>query len=244
MLLGLDGSGKSSLLLEFAGRYNEPTSHMPSIGYYMETLDHRGFTINAFGLGGRGFHRAIWRHFTQNIEGVVVLVDASDTDRWPVGAKYSPAADGSSGLGCDLLDELWRAIDPNEFKNNTPYLFVANKQDAPNARSSSDLAALFSPLLARHGVSPAQWRAIEHGKGEGIKKIMEGMEWMKKYKTNPQQIETTNTSVDKATDDKPKPKESAEKRAIAAHDKDKTTAAKASPGTKKEKSTEEFCSIQ
>lgn len=81
LVLGLDYSGKSSLL--FQSNLGEVVTSIPTIGFNVETVSHKNIILQAWDVGGRSKIRPLLRHYYQNTEAVIFVVDSSDEERLP-----------------------------------------------------------------------------------------------------------------------------------------------------------------
>ena len=59
----------------------EVVTTIPTIGFNVETVDVHGLSMTVWDVGGRSGTRALWRHYYQNTQGLVYVLDANDTER-------------------------------------------------------------------------------------------------------------------------------------------------------------------
>merc|ERR1712099_194519 len=79
--------------------------------------------------GGQDKIRPLWRHYYQNTQGIIFVVDSNDRER----------IDDSSGFeGCGAKEELHRMLAEDELRD-AAVLVLANKQDLPNAMSVNEV---------------------------------------------------------------------------------------------------------
>lgn len=78
LVLGLYYSGKSSLL--FQANLGEVVTSIPTIGI---NVSHKNIILQAWDVGGRSKIRPLLRHYYQNTEAVIFVVDSSDEERLP-----------------------------------------------------------------------------------------------------------------------------------------------------------------
>ncbi|KAF5928200.1 hypothetical protein HPG69_018437 [Diceros bicornis minor] len=143
---GLDNAGKTTILKKFNGEDIDTIS--PTLGFNIKTLEHRGFKLNIWDVGGQKSLRSYWRNYFESTDGLIWVVDSADCQRMQdcqrelqsllveeVGGV--PGRAGGAGFrqnpGPDTLrthvDRLAGAT----------LLIFANKQDLPGALSSNTI---------------------------------------------------------------------------------------------------------
>ncbi|XP_050170147.1 ADP-ribosylation factor-like protein 2 isoform X2 [Myiozetetes cayanensis] len=76
LVLGLDNAGKTTLLKRLNGEDVGGTS--PTLGFNIKTLEHRGFQLHVWDVGGQSSLRSYWRNYFESTDGLVWVVDSSD----------------------------------------------------------------------------------------------------------------------------------------------------------------------
>jgi len=109
VMVGLDGAGKSTLLYKL--KLGEVTQTIPTIGFNCETVEFKNQKSMIWDIGGQDTLRPMWKHYYQNAEGVIFVIDSSDKRRM------------------DKVKIEISKILANEDLNGIPILFLANKQD-------------------------------------------------------------------------------------------------------------------
>ncbi|MBN3303512.1 ADP-ribosylation factor-like protein 11 [Amia ocellicauda] len=121
LLLGLDSSGKSTLLYKVKRDQTVETS--PTIGFNVEMLElENQVTLTMWDVGGQGQMRTNWRHYLEDCDILVFVVDGADASR---------------------LDEAKKALKQvlnDENMNKVPLLVLANKKDLPNSLTIQDIS--------------------------------------------------------------------------------------------------------
>uniref|UniRef100_A0A8C5Q8U9 ADP-ribosylation factor-like protein 14 n=1 Tax=Leptobrachium leishanense TaxID=445787 RepID=A0A8C5Q8U9_9ANUR len=121
LMLGLDAAGKTTVLYKL--KLNETVTTIPTIGFNVETVEPiRNVSFTVWDVGGQEKIRALWRHYFNNTDGLVFVVDSADWERFP-----------------DAKSELDAIFETDEMKG-VPFVVLANKQDLPGARKSMDVA--------------------------------------------------------------------------------------------------------
>jgi ADP-ribosylation factor protein 1 len=90
-------------------------------GFNVETLTYKSTSFTVWDVGGQDRIRPLWRHYFNNTQGIIFVVDSNDRDRI-VTAR----------------DELSRMLHEDEL-HDAVLLVWANKQDLPNAMSVGEI---------------------------------------------------------------------------------------------------------
>ena len=62
-------------------KLNESITTIPTIGFNCEkVIPCKGVTFTVWDVGGQGKIRRLWRHYYQNTDGLVYVVDSSDRE--------------------------------------------------------------------------------------------------------------------------------------------------------------------
>jgi small GTP-binding protein len=87
LCLGLDGAGKTQLLYRL--KLNEAVTTTPTIGFNVETVTAKGGAKPAtiWDVGGQDRIRPLWKHYTNDTDGLIYVVDASAPDRYEEALK-------------------------------------------------------------------------------------------------------------------------------------------------------------
>lgn len=122
LMLGLDGAGKTTILYKL--KLNETVASIPTIGFNVETVTPvKNISFTVWDVGGQDKIRPLWKHYFNNTQGMVYVVDSSDRSRFN-----------------ESRDELNWIVESDEM-HGVPVVVLANKQDLPQAASPADLAA-------------------------------------------------------------------------------------------------------
>ncbi|XP_044174720.1 ADP-ribosylation factor-like [Acropora millepora] len=126
-MVGLDAAGKTTILKKL--KLNETVSTIPTIGFNVETVSPcRGVTFTVWDVGGQEKLRPLWRHFFQNTQGLIFVVDSSDLERIS-----------------EARQELSNVLENPEMEG-VPVVVIGNKQDIPRALKTHDIAQKLSLL--------------------------------------------------------------------------------------------------
>ena len=135
LMVGLDAAGKTTIL--YTLKLGEIVTTIPTIGFNVETVEYKNISFTVWDVGGQDKIRPLWRHYYQNTQGVIFVVDSNDRDR--VG---------------EARDELHRMLNEDELREAMLLVF-ANKQDLPNAMNAAEI----TDKLGLHSLRQRNWCA-------------------------------------------------------------------------------------
>ena len=136
-------------------KLGEVVTTIPTIGFNVETVEYKNISFTVWDVGGQDKIRPLWRHYYQNTQGLIFVVDSNDRDR----------ADAAR-------DELHRMLGEDELRDSILLVF-ANKQDLPNAMSASEM----TERLGLHALKHRQWyiQACCATTGDSL---YDGLDWL------------------------------------------------------------------
>ena len=154
LMVGLDAAGKTTILYKL--KLGEVVTTIPTIGFNVEQVDYKNISFTVWDVGGQDKIRPLWRHYYQNTEGLIFVVDSNDKDRIDA-----------------AREELQKMLQEDELKDSVVLVF-ANKQDLPNALSAPQV----TEALGLHNLRMRKWfiQAACATTGDGL---YEGLEWFK-----------------------------------------------------------------
>jgi ADP-ribosylation factor-like protein 2 len=79
LILGLDNAGKTTILYSLLGLPLDQVS--PTLGFQIQTMLRDGLKIHIWDVGGQSSLRPFWRHYYEETDGLVWVIDATDTER-------------------------------------------------------------------------------------------------------------------------------------------------------------------
>nr|XP_009862219.1 ADP-ribosylation factor 6-like [Ciona intestinalis] len=79
VLIGLDLAGKTSILNRL--RFNEAGATTPTVGFNFETVAFKNCDINIWDTGGQDKIRDLWRHYYEEVDGILFVIDSTDQGR-------------------------------------------------------------------------------------------------------------------------------------------------------------------
>ena len=159
-MVGLDAAGKTTILYKL--KLGEVVTTIPTIGFNVETVEYKNIDFTVWDVGGQDKIRPLWRHYYQNTQGIIFVVDSNDRDRIDTGDSTSKSA----------ADELQRMLAEEEL-TDAALLVFANKQDLPHAMSVNEI----TEKLGLASLRSRQWyvQAACATTGEGL---YEGLDWL------------------------------------------------------------------
>merc|ERR1711907_854877 len=153
LMLGLDAAGKTTVLYKL--QLGETVCTIPTIGFNVETVEYKNISFTVWDVGGQEKIRPLWRHYFQNTQGLIFVVDSNDRDR--VG---------------EAREELLRMLNEDELRDAVLLVF-ANKQDLPNAMNPAEI----TEKLGLQSLARRTWyiQSTCATSGEGL---YEGLDWL------------------------------------------------------------------
>lgn len=152
-MVGLDAAGKTTILYKL--KLGEVVTTIPTIGFNVETVELKNISFTVWDVGGQDKIRPLWRHYFQNTQGVIFVVDSNDRERCN-----------------EAREELIRMLAEDELRDAL-LLVIANKQDLPHAMSAAEI----TDKLGLHNLHHRNWyvQAACATSGQGL---YEGLDWL------------------------------------------------------------------
>ncbi|KRX41162.1 ADP-ribosylation factor 4, partial [Trichinella nativa] len=153
LMVGLDAAGKTTILYKL--KLGEIVTTIPTIGFNVETVDYKNISFTVWDVGGQDKIRPLWRHYFQNTQGLIFVVDSNDRERIE-----------------ESREELQKMLQEDELRDAILLVF-ANKQDLPNAMNPAEL----TDKLGLQQLRNRQWfiQATCATQGHGL---YEGLDWL------------------------------------------------------------------
>lgn len=152
-MVGLDAAGKTTILYKL--KLGEVVTTIPTIGFNVETVEYKNISFTVWDVGGQDKIRPLWRHYFQNTQGVIFVIDSNDRERIT-----------------EAREELTRMLNEDELRD-AALLVLANKQDLPNAMNAAEI----TDKLSLHTLRTRKWfiQATCATTGDGLH---EGLDWL------------------------------------------------------------------
>ena len=153
LMLGLDNAGKTTILKKFNGEDIDTIS--PTLGFNIKTLEHKGYKLNIWDVGGQKSLRSYWKNYYESTDGLIWVVDSAD--KWRME---------------DCKKELHGLLQEERLLGATLLIF-ANKQDIPGALTADEI----NQLLDLDSIKSHHWKVLGCSAVTGLK-LLEGIEWL------------------------------------------------------------------
>ena len=155
IVVGLDGSGKTTIVYRLKHGKVENSNIIPTIGFNCECVEYKKMVFSMWDLGGSQDARSFWRMYYPSTQAIIFVVDSSDL------ARMDEAREDLHRMMME--HELWDA----------PLLVLANKQDLDGAMGAGEIAQ----SLKLHANKDASWQIMSCSAttGEGL---YEGFDWL------------------------------------------------------------------
>ncbi|MEW5298795.1 MAG: hypothetical protein WDW38_000463 [Sanguina aurantia] len=153
VMLGLDAAGKTTILYKL--HIGEVLTTVPTIGFNVEKVQYKNVVFTVWDVGGQEKLRPLWRHYFNNTDGLIFVVDSLDRER-----VVKAAAE-------------FQAIIQDPLMLNSAILVFANKQDMRGCLTPAEICtALGLPEMKGRKWHVQSAIAI---RGEGL---YEGLDWL------------------------------------------------------------------
>ncbi|KAM3724136.1 ADP-ribosylation factor-like protein [Dirofilaria immitis] len=157
LMIGLDNSGKSTIINQMKAQNDQVTQVVSSIGCTVEKFIFNNTTFLIYDMSGQGKYRNLWENYYSEVDGVVFVIDSNDRLRLAV-----------------VRDEFRLLLDHKEFvRKKIPLLVFANKMDEKGAMITSEISLYIGLNL----INNRNWHisAICAITGEGLN---DGFQWL------------------------------------------------------------------
>lgn len=149
----MDAAGKTTILYKL--KLGEIVTTIPTIGFNVETVEYKNICFTVWDVGGQDKIRPLWRHYFQNTQGLIFVVDSNDRERVQ-----------------ESCEELQKMLQEDELREAVLLVF-ANKQDLPNAMAVSELTDKLGLQTLRSRTWYVQATCATQGTG-----LYEGLDWL------------------------------------------------------------------
>lgn len=120
-----------------------------------ETVSYKNIEFMVWDMGGQDAIRPLWRHYYENAQALIFVVDSADEERLD-----------------EAREELAKLMDEAQLKDAV-LLVYANKQDMPEAKGVQEVADALELTTTKNRVWYIQ--ACSASSGDGIR---DGLDWL------------------------------------------------------------------
>lgn len=158
LMVGLDAAGKTTILYKLM--LGEVVTTVPTIGFNVETVEYKNINFTVWDVGGQDSIRPLWRHYYQNTDAIIFVIDSADRDVERIE---------------NAREELHNLLNEDELRDAALLLF-ANKQDLPKAMTATEL----TEKMGLHELRKRDWwiQPTCARTGEGL---YQGLDWLSSY---------------------------------------------------------------
>ncbi|QSZ34882.1 hypothetical protein DSL72_007743 [Monilinia vaccinii-corymbosi] len=171
LMLGLDNAGKTTIVKKIMGEDVNTVS--PTLGFIIKTIEHDGYKLNIWDVGGQKTLRSYWRNYFEKTDALIWVVDATDRLRIE-----------------DCKEEL-HALLQEERLSGASLLVFANKTDVNGCMEETDIQAVseacpkktknagvaWCEMLELDAIRTHKWHIINCSAITG-KNLKEGLAWV------------------------------------------------------------------
>ncbi|CAA7056194.1 unnamed protein product [Microthlaspi erraticum] len=163
VLFGLDGTGKSSIMHKLKTG-DILTTSMPTVGFDFKIVKYKDSTLNLWEIGGQNRYKMypMWKHYFQQVSGLVLVVDSTDRDRIEEAKEFLNV----------VMDKIQGNV-----PDNVPVLVYGNKREVPGAMSASEISNKLDLTSLRQRNWQRNWHVQSSCAftGDGLH---EGLDWL------------------------------------------------------------------
>jgi len=152
-MLGLDAAGKTTILYKL--HIGEVLSTVPTLGFNVEKVQYKNVVFTVWDVGGQEKLRPLWRHYFNNTDALIFVVDSLDRDR------------------IQRAKDEFNSIINDPFMKNSAILVFANKQDMRGALSAAEIAE----GLGLSELRGRRWHCQSAVATQGLG-LYEGLDWL------------------------------------------------------------------
>eukprot|EP01026_Neomeris_dumetosa_P016404 TRINITY_DN1622_c0_g2_i1.p2 TRINITY_DN1622_c0_g2~~TRINITY_DN1622_c0_g2_i1.p2 ORF type:complete len:192 (-),score=19.32 TRINITY_DN1622_c0_g2_i1:252-827(-) len=153
VMLGLDAAGKTTILYKL--HIGEVLSTVPTIGFNVEKVQYKNVVFTVWDVGGQEKLRPLWRHYFNNTDALIFVVDSFDRER------------------IQRATQEFKSIIDDPLMRNSAILVFANKQDMKGALTTAEICEALGLPELRGRKWHVQGSIATRGEG-----LYEGLDWL------------------------------------------------------------------
>ena len=159
LVIGLDNSGKTTIINYLKAKKGSPTSYevTPTVGFQVEEFASNNIKFTVYDMSGQGRYRSLWEQYYSDAQAIIYVLDSTDKLRM-----------------CVAKEELWSLLGNEAIKSKTiPVLFFANKIDIPGSLTPDQCM----DELDLYKIREKPWHIISSNALNGAG-IQDGIRWL------------------------------------------------------------------
>ena len=111
LVIGLDNSGKTTLIHHLKPKKATTFEVTPTVGFQVEEFSKNNVNFTVYDMSGQGRYRSLWEHYYSDVQAIIYVLDSTDRLRM-----------------CVAKEELEQLLKHDDIKSSRcPILFFANK---------------------------------------------------------------------------------------------------------------------
>lgn len=157
LVVGLDNSGKTTLIHHIKPKKASTFEVTPTVGFQVEEFKKNNLNFTIYDMSGQGRYRSLWEHYYADVQAIIYVIDSTDKIRM-----------------CVAKEELDQLMNHEDIKRSkAPILFYANKMDIAGAMTAEECME----ELALDRIKDKAWHITASNAitGSGVD---EGIEWL------------------------------------------------------------------
>eukprot|EP01038_Epipyxis_sp_PR26KG_P004769 gene4769-6690_t len=157
LVIGLDNSGKTTLIYHLKPKKATTFEVTPTVGFQVEEFSKNNINFTVYDMSGQGRYRSLWEHYYADVQAIIYVIDSTDRLRM-----------------CVAKEELDVLLNHEEIRNvRIPILFFANKMDLAGSMTPEECL----DELALDQLHDKEWHITPSNAITGAG-INEGIEWL------------------------------------------------------------------
>lgn len=157
LVVGLDNSGKSTIVHHLKPKKTSTFEVTPTVGFTIEEFTKNNINFTIFDMSGQGRYRSLWEHYYKDVQAIIYVLDSTDRLRT-----------------CVAKDELDALLSHEDIKSSRiPIIFFANKMDVAGSMTPEECM----DELQLDKIRDKPWH-ITSSNGVTGDGVPEGIEWL------------------------------------------------------------------
>jgi len=150
LFLGLDNSGKTSIISYFENKGTLEQVEEPTVGFVIKGIKYKRVDFKIWDVAGKESVRPLWKHYYEVNDAVVFVVDVSDEKRID-----------------EAISTLKNVVREPELENSI-LLILANKQDIAGAMEASAFKAKVEGFIGKKRVWECLPTSTKTSEGDSV----------------------------------------------------------------------------